>query len=300
MKIIELSEIKETLNLARDLEDLINSQKDAFIGFSSALYDVPLPMQFMFPEFHSDCHIKGGYRHKSEHLVIKIANSGRLGNRGVLLVFNSATGELKYILRDDGFLTTLRTAVGGIIVSEIIPWSIKNIGIIGSGNLAKILHELVGHKYPHATTMLYARHQDKAKAIGANVCESAAELIAKCDLVFTATSSETALVDNVDMNMNKAIIALGSDDALKRELALDLFAKSDVVIVDSKIQAIKFGDVAKAIASQIIPFTSLRELGEVLKSGIPESTQTIIADFSGIGAQDVAMSEFILSKCLVS
>lgn len=38
------------------------------------------------------------------------------------------------------------------------------------------------------------------------------------------------------------------------------------------------------------------ELGAVLQSGISENTKTIIADFSGIGAQDVAMAEFVLSR----
>jgi ornithine cyclodeaminase len=296
MKIIELTEIKEALNLARDLGDLINSQKEAFMGFSSALYDVPLPMQFIFPEFHSDCHIKGGYRQKSEYLVIKIANSGPLGNSGVLLIFESTTGELKYILRDDGFLTTLRTAIGGMIVSEIVPWPIKNIGIIGSGNLAKMLYELIEQKYPHTMTMLYARNRDKAKTITNNVCNSVEELVEKCDLVFTTTSSENPVIHNVDMRTNKVIVALGSDDAFKSELPLNLYAKCDLVIVDSKHQAKKFGDVAKAIASEIIPCTSLTELGEILRSGVPENTKTIIADFSGIGAQDVAISEFILSR----
>lgn len=40
------------------------------------------------------------------------------------------------------------------------------------------------------------------------------------------------------------------------------------------------------------------ELGEALKSGICLNTKIIIADLSGIGAQDVAITEFILSKII--
>ncbi len=69
-----------------------------------------------------------------------------------------------------------------------------------------------------------------------------------------------------------------------------------MVIVDSKLQAAKFGDVARALKEDIINQDTLMELGAALKSGVSENTKTIIADFSGIGAQDVAMAEFILSR----
>lgn len=57
------------------------------------------------------------------------------------------------------------------------------------------------------------------------------------------------------------------------------------MIVDSKMQAAKFGDVARALKAGIVP-----------KDALMEFVKTIIADFSGIGAQDVAMAEFVLSK----
>lgn len=68
------------------------------------------------------------------------------------------------------------------------------------------------------------------------------------------------------------------------------------MIVDSKIQAAKFGDVARALKAGIVAKGALTELGSILKSGIAENSKTIIADFSGIGAQDVAMAEFVLSR----
>lgn len=63
-----------------------------------------------------------------------------------------------------------------------------------------------------------------------------------------------------------------------------------------KIQAAKFGDVARALKEGIISQDALMELGAVLKPGVSENTKTIIADFSGIGAQDVAIAKFILSR----
>jgi len=104
------------------------------------------------------------------------------------------------------------------------------------------------------------------------------------------------LRNNKGIILHTAIIGLGSDDEDKSEITPQLFKAADMVIVDSKIQAAKFGDVSRALKEDIINQDTLMELGVVLKSGISETIKTIIADFSGIGAQDVAMAEFVLSR----
>ncbi|WP_010297964.1 ornithine cyclodeaminase [Candidatus Odyssella thessalonicensis] len=298
MKIFNLQEIKQKINIATDLQELINSQKSAFIDFSSGLYLVPPPMQFLFPLYGSDCHIKAAYRQGSNNIVVKIVNGSPFGGNGVVLVFASNTGKLKLILHDEGFLTTLRTAVTGIIASEFAPWQPQNIGIIGSGNLSSMLYYLVGMKYPSSNIMLYARDKRKVQGITEAICDSAEELVIKCDTIFTATSSTRPIIHTIQEDSNKLIIALGSDDEYKSEISLNIFGQSDVVIVDSKLQATQFGDVAKALKHGVISSNSLIELGEALKVGIAEKAKTIIADLSGIGAQDAAMAQFLLSRTL--
>lgn len=296
MKIFSLEQIKESIHISKDLEELINSQKAAFMDYSADLYDVPLPMQFVFPEQGSDCHIKGGYRQGSEHFVVKIAGSSKFGNNGAMLVFDVESCELKATLQDKGFLTTLRTAIAGMIVLQLMPWTPQNIGIIGSGSLAWQLYELARAKYPKPNVMLYARNKVKAAAIADLVCDSAEDLVAKCDVVFTTTSSVEPIIYPTPESRNTAIIGLGSDDEHKSEISLQVFKAADMVIVDSKLQAAKFGDISRALKEDIITQDALIELGAVLKSSISENAKIIIADFSGIGAQDVAMAEFVLSR----
>lgn len=297
MKIFSLEQIQESINISEDLEDLINSQKAAFMDYSADLYDVPSPMQFVFPWSRSDCHIKGGYRQGGEHFVVKVAGSSKFGNNGAVLVFDVESCELKAILQDKGFLTTLRTAIEGMIVLQLMPWTLHNVGIIGSGSLAGQLYELVREKYPKANVMLYARNKVRATTIGDLVCNSAQDLVTKCDVVLTTTSSLEPIIYAIpEKSRNTAIIGLGSDDEHKSEIAPQLFKAADMVIVDSKIQAAKFGDVSSALKEGIITKDPLMELGAVLQSGISEDSKTIIADFSGIGAQDVAMAEFVLLR----
>lgn len=296
MKIFSLEQIQESINVSRDLEELISSQKAAFMDYSAGLYNVPLPMQFVFSGPRSDCHIKGGYRQDSKYFVVKIASSSRFGNNGEILVFDVESCDLNAILQDRGFLTTLRTAIAGMIVLQLMPWTLHNIGIIGSGSLAGQLYDLAKAKYPKANVLIYARNKVKAASIGDLVCDSAEDLVAKCDVVFTTTSSFDPIIYAIVEHKNKAIIGLGSDDEHKSEISPHLFSEADMVIVDSKLQAAKFGDVARALKEGIITQDALMELGAVLKPGASGNTNTIIADFSGIGAQDVAMAEFLLSR----
>lgn len=300
MKICSLQQIKESINITKDLGDLLHSQKGAFMDYSAGLYDVPLPMQFVFPEQRSDCHIKGGYRQGSKHFVVKIAGSSKFGNNGAILVFDVDSCELKAILQDKVFLTTLRTAIAGITLLQLMPWTLEKIGIIGSGSLARQLYELARAKCPQADILLYARNKDKAAAIGDLVCDSVEDLVAKCDVVFTTTASPKPLIYAIPKSKNKAIIGLGSDDEHKSEIAPQLFKAADRVIVDSKLQAAKFGDVARALKEDIITEDALMELGSALKSGVSQNFKTIIADFSGIGAQDVAMAEFVFAKLSIT
>lgn len=218
MKIFNLDQIQRNINISKDLEELINSQQAAFIDYSAGLYNVPAPMQFIFSDQGSDCHIKSGYRQDSKYFVVKIAGSSKFGNNGEILVFNVESCELKVILQDKGFLTTFRTAIAGMIVLQLMPWTLQNIGIIGSGSLAGQLYELARAKYPKANILIYARNKVRASAIGDLVCDSVEDLVAKCDVVFTTTASLEPIIYVIPESGNTAIIALGSDDEHKSEI----------------------------------------------------------------------------------
>ena len=102
MKIFNIDQVQKSINITKDLEELISSQKAAFIDYSSGLYDVPVPMQFVFPRPRNDWHIKGGYRKGSEHFVVKLAGSSRFGNNGAILegiITQDALIELGEVLK---------------------------------------------------------------------------------------------------------------------------------------------------------------------------------------------------------
>jgi ornithine cyclodeaminase len=116
------------------------------------------------------------------------------------------------------------------------------------------------------------------------------DLLHQSDAIFTTTSSTSPIVRT--LAANQVIIALGSDDEHKSEVDPNLFSQADMVVVDSKAQAMRFGDVARALKLDIISHNKLVELGQVTKT----RASKIIADFSGIGAQDFAIAKCVFSK----
>lgn len=296
MNVFTLQQIQAHTKSYEDIEQMMCLQENVFREFSANLFDVPKPMQFLFPEFKSDCHIKGGYRKNSSYFFVKIASSSPKSAQGMILVFSAQTGKLIASLNDESYLTTLRTAMAAMIVSKITPWEIQKIGIIGSGNLAAEICHLAKLQYPNQKISIFARNREKALKISSSVYGSVHELIRECDVIFTATTSCEPIIESIPVERKKLIVALGSDDEYKSELAPCLYKQADFIVTDSKSQASKYGDIARALKEQSIKLRDVMELGQVLDLTLPAYTKTIIADLSGIGAQDVAITEYVLNK----
>lgn len=224
MKIFDIKKIQQIIDVEQNLEEIIETQKQTFIDFTSGIFEVPLPMQLSFPNLHGDCHVKAGFKNHGDIFVIKVA-SGFYNNHvlglptgdGALLIFSQKTGLIEAILYDGGWLTTLRTAIAGLIAISITPWEIKNIGIIGTGSLALLMHAIIKKQYPTSHLNIYGRNANKAYSICNNVCTSIPELLAKSDLVISTTASTEVIIHSSDLQGPKHIIALGADDINKRE-----------------------------------------------------------------------------------
>ena len=84
-----------------------------------------------------------------------------------------------------------------------------------------------------------------------------------------------------------------ADEPGKQELESELFRHADHTIVDSKSQAILFGDTAYAISKNII---RPEELGTILTQNVTFQNKLVITDLTGIAAQDIEMAKFVVSN----
>ncbi len=306
MRIYNIEEIKGRINLERDLPKLLESQKKAFIDFSKGRIHTPAPMQLSFPKAPGDCHIKAGFKEDDDIFIVKIA-SGFYKNRkqglppgdGAVLIFSQLTGQLQAIFCDAGFLTTLRTALTACIAAQATPWEVDNIGIIGTGQLAIQILALMPLLYPHAKFGIWGRSDENTQSIvtcypGVTVYNSIEELMENRGLVITTTASTKPIINPKYVSGKTHIIALGADEIGKQECDSRLYQRADAIIVDSKEQAMLFGDTCQAIQHGFITPDDLEELGDIINKGIPSGSNLIITDLTGIAAQDIAMARFVV------
>ncbi len=307
MKIFDKTEITRAFNFDSDLETLLQSQRQAFIDFSHSKYTVPSPMQLRFPQVNGECHVKAGsHTENGASFVIKIAGGfynnitrGLPSSDGLMLVFCKTTGVLQTILHDEGWFTSLRTACAALLAASLTPWATKRIGIIGTGSVAKLLLALIQRLYPYAQVSLWGRNSEKTKQLAppnSLVCTSIPELLKQSDLVISCTASCQPIIENKDVIGNSHIVALGSDDSHKQECDPRLFARADTIIVDCIKQASALGDTAHALRQRYITEDRLLELGLALEQTASFGPQLMITDLTGIGAQDVAIAEFISAR----
>ena len=93
---------------------------EAYVASSNGHVQTGDVVHLSFPESNGDCHIKSGHIRHTDTYVVKIASgfydnpsNGLPSSNGMMLAFSATTGEPSAILRDEGWLTDMRTGIGG-------------------------------------------------------------------------------------------------------------------------------------------------------------------------------------------
>ena len=311
-KIFSLEEIKE----AAKQVDLGKGIEDGFVSFSEGKVVVPPVGEMLFDQPPGEVHIKYGYLNEDDFYVIKIAsgfydNTKVLGipsANGLMLVFSKKTGELLSILLDEGYLTSVRTAVAGALVAKYLaPKNISKIGIIGTGIQAKLQLEYLENVTDCKEVLVWGRNKKHAKAyevemgkkgFKVTIASDTSEIGRNCNLIITATSSVEPLLFDKHIKRGTHITAVGSDTSEKNELEPLILAKADIVITDSLEQCRSRGEVFQAWINGLISDNNVLELGNVIKDKAFQRTsedQITVADLTGVAVQDIQIAKAVYS-----
>jgi ornithine cyclodeaminase len=309
--ILDLAEIERRLESI----DLVRLMEEAFVAFSRGEAVVPLPGELLIEDPPGEVHIKYGYFKHGQTYVIKIASGfwknpeqGLSSSDGLLLVFRKTTGELLAVLNDRGRLTDLRTAAAGAVAAKHLARDdVDVIGVIGTGIQAELQIQLLQNVRPCRRLILWGRNSDRAhayakrmkgKGFDVEIARTPAGVAAVARLIVTATASTAALLHWPDIQPGTHITAIGADSAAKQELDQAIIEKADIVVTDSRTQAVSRGELLHATAQYPGIIDRVRELGEVVSNtdqGRITSDQITVATLSGLAVQDVAIASAILS-----
>jgi len=306
VEIIHLPKIK---NIIKNI-DLIPIIEEGFAAYSQGRSVVPPVGELLFEDPPGDTHIKYGYIKGQEFFTVKIAsgfyNNPELGikaSQGVILLFSQKTGELKAILLDEGYLTDIRTVIASMITLKYLaPMDVEQIGIIGTGIIAKLHLEYLDKITDCKKIMVWGRDINNAESFKTHfsgspynitIAESTSQLAANCNVIITATPSNIPLLELSQIRKGTHITAIGSDTSNKCELDPDVIGNADIVVSDSIPQSQSRGEVFRARKNGSLNEAKLVELGEVIKASGKTRTrddQLTVADLTGVAVQDIMIA----------
>ena len=313
---LDWTEIQNCLQASGD-EKVWQLQKEGFKAFSAGEVTIPEVIYLPF-NGQGDLHLKGAHKRGGDIYVFKIATGfpgnsdrGLLPTQGLMMAYDARTGAPLIVLRDEGHLTDLRTAIAGRnAAQELMPADdLTGIGVLGTGVQARLQIALLKSLYPHchkltvwghthANTVTYAKEMTE-NGWDVSVVATPGQVADSANLIITTTPSEVALLDADDITAaNSLIIAIGADMPGKIELSPALLKKADCVLIDSIAQGKDHGNAAGAIKENVIAESDLQEFGDFLNNGLnnPETANKLrLFLSSGIGVQDLQIVQAVIA-----
>jgi ornithine cyclodeaminase/alanine dehydrogenase-like protein (mu-crystallin family) len=229
------------------------------------------------------------------------------GNRpsisATVVLVDGESGEAKALL-EGARLTAIRTgAVSGLSCRYLAREDSKTLGVVGAGGQAfQQVNGVVSELRGVSKVKVFSRHLAKSKAV-AKACARAFKVDARAedsvgacvkgsDVLVTATTSRTPVIDGREVEEGTHVIAIGSYRPDARELDSLLVAGSSV-FVDSRDAALEeAGDLLIPMAEGLVTKASVRaELSELVtgsKKGRVLSSEVTIFKSVGLAFEDNA------------
>ena len=282
VRILREADVRASLDMASCIE----ACDMAFASYSRGGASLPGVIHLNVPERQGEIHVKAGHLHGAPYYAVKVASGfprnvelGLPASDGMVIVFDSETGEPAAFLLDGGYLTSVRTgAAGGVAAKYLAPQQVWNVAVIGTGDQARYQLDALAIVRPGFTHVsIWGRHPDRAALLveelpnrpglpdgcAYEVAASVDAALHDADVVITCTGSQSALVRGEWLKLGAHVTAVGSDAPDKQELDPSLPARADLLVVDSRRQASEIGELHHALAAGLIDDRKAVELGEI-------------------------------------
>jgi ornithine cyclodeaminase len=126
------------------------------------------------------------------------------------------------------------------------------------------------------------------------------ELLAKCELVITATTAKTpVLPDDARALQGKHFIGIGSYKPSMREYPDALCTVADSLFIDTEIAKEESGDLAQPLESGLLTDDRIRSFGAYLLNGTDQEAVrkgTTLFKSVGMALFDIVIAELIYRK----
>jgi ornithine cyclodeaminase len=268
-------------------------------------------MHIHVPDRGAEVHVKASYRKGGRHFVVKIAGSfteltkrNLPAGNGMMMLLSAETGEPVALLCDGGDLTDARTAAVAAMVANELKRTDSCLGILGSGTQARWQARAHAEVLPLREVWLWGRNLTHAQQcrtdlttllpdVDIRVANSPAEVAQHATTIVTTTAARAPLLMLEAVTNGTLISAIGSDSPGKQELDPQILERASLVLVDSKSQCERLGELQHAPRAR----DRVIEMGKFCDCYPAfDADGIIVADFTGLGVEDLFAAEGCLCK----
>ena len=229
----------------------------------------------------------------------------------IVIWLDAETGE-PMALMDGSTITAMRTGAASGVATRLLARSdSETLAVIGAGGQAEwqvravlaarpIRRVLVHARSPEAR-LAFAERMAAAVGIPVEPAGSAEAAVREADVVCCATTSSEPVFDAAWLRPGTHVNGIGAFRLGMVELPPELFARADVVAVDSRAAAMaEAGDVVAAIERGLLTESELVEIGTIGRDWVESRQPDAITAFKSVGLaiQDVAAAELAVSRLL--
>jgi ornithine cyclodeaminase len=309
VRILELDEIRRSLVYS----EIVDLMRDALIAQFRGECETPMPMHLDIAAEQAEVHMKSSYRRGGRYFALKVASTfpgnpqrGLATGNGMMLLASAATGEPVALLADAGHLTDVRTAAAAAMVARELGRKDRVLGIVGTGVQARLQAQMHARVLPLDRIWIWGRNPERALACRRDlqtllpdaeieIAASPAGIAEHARLIVTCTASRAPLLFANDVREGTHISAVGSDGPGKQELDPAILECADLLLVDSRRQCKKLGELQHAPAKCYDAF----EIGEFcLKPRVLDPDAITVCDFTGLGVEDLYIAEYCYERSL--
>jgi ornithine cyclodeaminase len=310
-------ELRDCVQLDREAIDAVAR---AFTALAGEGVQMPPVVHLEVPEHRGEMDVKTAYVPGFDSFALKVSTGffdnperGLPSLSGLMNLIDSATGQVRAVLLDNGYLTDVRTAAAGAVSADHIARAdAKVASVLGTGLQARLQIEAISLVRNLERVRVWGRDADKAGAyakemrarlgIPVDACARAEDAVRGADLVVTTTPARAPILLADWLEPGVHVIAMGSDAPGKNEVDPKALARADRVIVDSRAQCLRLGELRSAVASgALADDADVTEIGAITSgraTGRDADQQITICDLTGTGAQDTAIATVAYRKAL--
>ena len=241
---------------------------------------------------------------------LKTYTSFRAGTRFLILLYDSATGDLLSLVQGARCSLLRTSAVSAVATRHMARENAATVGIIGTGFQGRGQLEGVCAVRDMKSVKAFDRIPEAAakfcdemsEKLGIEVAqaESAEECVRNSDIVITMTTTRSPVLLGDWLEPGMHVNAAGSNHWIRQEVDDNVIRRSDRIVVDSIEDAkIEAGDLLYPIERGRVRWDQIHDLASVVAgrvSGRKSDEEITLFESQGIAVSDVAAAAYVYRK----